>query len=364
MKQFGVKASSAGGISRWRPTRNAMKTKRMRLGLLCLVLALAGMARGEASEEETRTILNDVLDTEYCGTAVQNGLGVNTAIRGLSPVPERGFVCIEEADWGPVLLELAAAELERCKMATAEALPEYRKAMEAFADGKGLKMTRDEQNRASEAAFGPRVAIQTESRKLHKILALMMNMQEEHESVLQMIEHIALESPVEFNIYRVANEAWLRQLLKDGDSERFLELAKGYRAKNGKGSAEEIDFCQRATEWWLPASTTEKDYAVLARYVLSAMDGCGDYPQCSGFDRVATLHLRGWAGSLQRRRMAERFLDWQPFRRSHVNKETGVEEYEEPTPEEVANLLRTRAAAELAAEEKDLTDLRTVYGEW
>lgn len=346
-------------------TERGMKWSRHWAWLLPAWAAVVCLAQETGlSAGEIRAVLDDVLATEYCGTAVQNGLGVNTASRGLSPVPGRGFVCIEEADWGPVLLEMAEAELERCKTATADAVSEYRKAMEAFADGKGWKMTRDEQNRATEAAFGPRVAIQTESRKLHQMLALMMNMQEEHEAVLRMIERIAVESPVEFNIYRVANEAWLRQRLKDGDAERFLALAKEYRAKNGKGSAEEIDFCQRATESWLPACTAEKDYAMLARYVLEAMDGCGDYPQCSGFDRVATDHLRGWVGSVQRRRMAERFLDWQPFRRSHVNKETGVEEYEEPTPEAVVQLLRSRAAAELAADEKDLTDLREVYGAW
>ena len=98
--------------------------------------------------------------------------------------------------------------------------------------------------------------------------------------------------------------------------------------------------------------------------MLEAMDGCGNYPQCNQFDAVATERLNGWLGSVQRRRMAERFLDRQPFRRSHVNKETGAVEYDPPTPEEVANLFRSRAAAELAADEKDLTDLREVYGAW
>ena len=58
------------------------------------------------------------------------------------------------------------------------------------------------------------------------------------------------------------------------------------------------------------------------------------------FDAVEKKRYRagapGWKGSLQRRRLAERFDN---------------------------EKLRSRAAAELAADEKELTDLREVYGE-
>jgi hypothetical protein len=344
--------------------RNAMKTKGIRFGLLCFMLALAGMTHGEASEEETRAVLDDVLSTEYCGSAVEQGLGVGTAIRGKSPVMGRGFVCIEEADWGPVLLSMAAEELDRCMASTAETLDELRRARKAFAERGGPTMAPKEQSEASIPVYEANRKLYQETRKLNKMLSLMWQMESEREGVVQTIGRIARECPIEFNINRNANVAWICQTMKDGNVEKCLELGQWYRKEKGKGSEEEMDFCRQVAAYVLPNCTSQEQYRAASRYVLEAMDGCGNYPQCNGFDHAATDHLRGWVGSLQRRRMAERFLDRQPFRRSHVNEETGAVEYEAPTQEEVANLLRTRAAAELAADEKDLTDLQKVYGPW
>ena len=323
-------------------------TLKTKLAILVVSAMLIGFAaHGEGmGKAEVRALLEDVLATEYCGTAIAEGLGVTTAIQGLSPVMGRGFVKLEEADWGPVLLEMAAEELDRCIETTGETVTEYRKAEESRGD-----------------VYASKVAIYGEVAKLRRMLSLMIKMEGEHATVLQMLGRIARESPIEFNIYHSANHAWIEQTMKDGEVVDCLELARWYRRKNGKGSIEELDFCLQIASDALPKCTTEKEYALMARYVLEAMDGCGNYPQCHGFDHAATDHLRGWVGSLQRRRMAERFLDRQPFRRSHVNEETGAVEYEPPTQEEVANLLRTLAAAELAADEKELTDLREVYGE-
>ena len=330
-----------------------------------LLVVLTGMVRGESMEEdEIRAVLADVLGTEYCGTAVEQGFGVGTAIRGKSPVMGRGFVRIEEADWGPVLLAMAEAELDRCISSTAEALDELRRARRALAERGGPSLTPKEQSAASVSIYNADRKLFQETGKLNKMLSLMWQMEGEREKVVRLIGRIARECPIEFNINRNANGAWISQTMKDGDVEKCLELGKWYRAEKGKGSEEEIDFCRQVVADVLPNCGSQEEYGMAARYVLEAMDGCGNYPQCNQFDAVATERLRGWVGSVQRRRLAERCLDWQPFRRSHVNPETGVVEYEEPTPEEVARLVRSRAAAELAADEKDLTDLREVYGTW
>ena len=334
-----------------------MKTKRIRLGLLCLVLVLAGMARGEASDEETRAILNEVLEIEYCGSS---GFGVGTAIRGHSPVPGQGFVRLEEAEWGPVLVKMAGEELDRCKAATPEIMAMYHKAQEPFADGKGLKMSFEERDAASGPVIQARRKLEAETRKLHKMLFLMGQMEVERDGVVRMIGRFALECPPEYGLNGNANGAWIRQTMKDGNVEKCLELGKRYRAEKGKGSGEEIDYCCQVAAEVLPACTSE-EYGRVARYVLETMEECGDYGQCLRFDDVAAERLRGWVGSLQRRRMAARFLDWRPQR---YNPETGAFVQADPTPEELSRMLTTRAAAELAADEKDLTDLREVYGEW
>lgn len=342
--------------------RMVMQGKNTMMWVMASALMLASNVRSEAPcEVEVRAILNNILDTEYCGTS---GFGPRTAIRGLSPVPGQGFVSLEEGDWGPVLLEMAEAELERCKTATVEALEEYRRANEVFADGKMLHKSMEEQSKASGAVNKAENKLLNETRRLHKMLSLLGLMDGEREEVVRLIGRIAKECPIEFNLHREANGAWICQTMKDGDVEKCLELGKWYRAHKGKGSEEEIDFCRQAVADVLHNCTSQEQYGMVARYVLEAMDGCGNYPQCNQFDAVASERLSGWLGSVQRRRMAERFLDWQPFRLSHINKDTGVVEYDEPTPEAVAQLLRSRAAAELAADEKDLTDLREVYGAW
>ena len=338
-------------------------TPKTKLAILVVASLLTGFTAsgGEMDKAEVRAILEDVLATEYCGTAIADGLGVTTAIQGLSPVMGRGFIKVEEADWGPVLLEMAADELDRCNTATVEIIAMYQKAMELFADGKGLKMSFEERDAASGPVIQARRQLAGETRKLHKMLFLMGRMDVERDGVVRMIGRFALECPPEYGLNGDANGAWICQTMKDGNAEKCLELGKRYREEKGKGSGEEVDFCCRVAAEVLPACPSEESYGMVARYVLGAIDGCGDYGQCRRFDEVAAERLRGWVGSLQRRRMAERFPDWRPQR---FNPETGAFEPADPTPEDLARMLTTRAAAELAADEKDLTDLREVYGEW
>ena len=338
-------------------------TPKTKLAILVVASLLTGFAArgGEMDKGEVRAILGDVLATEYCGTAVERGLGVETAIHGKSPVMGRGFVCIEEADWGPVLLEMAADELDRCRSATVKTLDELREARKVFNERKPLMKTPEEHSEASAPIVKARRQLTGETRKLHKMLFLMGQMDVERDGVVRMIGRFALECPPEYGLNGDTNGAWIRQTMKDGNAEKCLELGKRYREEKGKGSGEEIDFCCRVAAEVLPAYPSEESYGMVACYVLGAIDGCGDYGQCNRFDEVAAERLRGWVGSLQRRRMAERFPDWRPQR---FNPETGAFEPAEPTPEDLARMLTTRAAAELAADEEDLTDLREVYGEW
>lgn len=160
-----------------------------------------------------------------------------------------------------------------------------------------------------------------------------------------------------------ANRAWIAQTMKCVDVERCLEVAKGYRARTGEPGEAEFDFALRFAEEALAERTPEEEYTLAVRYLLDVFDGHGTYEQCSRFDQMAALGLRGWVGSRERRRMAERFLDQPPHRHWFCDRRTG-EERCEPTPACIAGMLRSRAAMELAADEKDLMDLREAYGAW
>ena len=63
-------------------------TLKTKLAILVVPTMLIGFAaHGEGmGKAEVRALLEDVLATEYCGTAIAEGLGVTTAIQGLSPV--------------------------------------------------------------------------------------------------------------------------------------------------------------------------------------------------------------------------------------------------------------------------------------
>ena len=333
------------------------------IGALVGLLLLTCIARGDGLErKELRDILEGVVSTEYCGTAAEQGFGTTTAIRGLSPVQGRGFVHIEEADWGPILLEMAAEELTRCGEATRGALDTIRTESAILERGRRNGMPEDEQDQHCKAIADANNEVQFAIARLPRMLALLRQMESEREGVLRMIGRIARECPPEYNINREANGAWICQTLKTDDVGECLELGKWYRAEKGKGSNEEIDFCRQLVNA-LPDCKTEESYRQAARYVLEAMEDCGNYPQCNGFDMFASKQLRGWVGSRQRKRMAGRFLDWRPHRYSY-NLKTGERTEEPPTPEDIAAMFTTRAAAELAADEEDLTDLREVYGEW
>lgn len=317
----------------------------------------------EPAGAETRAFLDSVLSTEYCGHAIANGAGVITAVRGDSPVEGRGFVRLPESAWGSVLLSMAEEELDRCKRAIEEPVGKMREENRILAEGRKQDMPEEEQVRHAAARREAETRVREESERLGKMLSLMGEMQGEREAVLRTIERIALECPPETGLHWNANRAWIVQTMKTGNVETCLRLAKGYRARTGEPGEAEIDFALRFAEEALAERTPEEEYTLAVRYLLNVFDGHGTYEQCSRFDQIAALGLRGWVGSRERRRMAERFLDKPPYRHRFRDKRTGEERYE-PTPACIAGMLRSRAAMELASEEKDLTDLREVYGKW
>ena len=331
---------------------------------MVIALMFACDARTEEPDgAETRSLLDAVFSTEYCGHAIANEAGVITAVRGGFPVEGRGFVRLPESAWGNVLLSMAEDELDRCKRAIEEPVRKAREENRILTEGCRQGMDAEEEFRHASARQQAENLVVEESKRLGKMLSLMWEMQGEHEAVLRMIERIALECPPETGLHWSANRAWIAQTMKSVDVEKCLELAKGYRARTGEVCGEEIDFAQRFAEEVLAERTPEEEYAMGVRYLLNVFGSHGTYEQCNHFDKTATLGLRGWVGSRQRRRMAARFLAIPPHRHRFRDKRTG-EERCEPTPACIAGMLRSRAAMELAADEEALTDLREVYGEW
>lgn len=307
--------------------------------LFCAAALWCAWALAEGrTPDEVRSILEAVVDTEYCGTAIANGLGVGTALKGRSPAKGRGFITVEEEEWGPVLLEMAKAETEQylavSKLGTLVAM--------------ALQNTSN--------AFSVR---------LSRMLALMQTMTICKDEALEIVEKIALECSHSDGLGIAAILAWMRLTLSEGDTDRCLQLASKFRNRFGQDSAIEWELCCLLIFPGLEWCDSPKSKETISQWLLTMIEQCGDYSRCNRFDREAAERLDGWVGSVQRKRLAERFRN-QPVRGRFVewNDESGKWERTPPTEADVAEMLASRAAAELATEDSALTDLREAYGDW
>lgn len=306
-------------------------------------------------EEAIRKLIDDAMQTQYCGFAMEEaGIGSFTALTGQSPVGRGGFAKAEEDDWLPVAIRIGREDLERL-----QALHGLLSAENTDAD-----VTEADIRERIDATFD----------HLSRLTQWLGQAGGHASEVLDFLETVGqtklpgmqcgiverLGAP-QVGYWRV----WVR--LSDLDSEegvdRCLSAGEKYAAEYGFGSQGNLGFCVQWLKEGAPRCHWEQGYARGARHVLKSIGYFGQHKDCSMVDNeAANGGLSGWVGSVQRRRMAERFLDVQPVvRRFDEEKNEYVEEvWETLRPA----LLSFRAAAELAADEKDLTDLREVYGSW
>jgi hypothetical protein len=320
-------------------------------GLVALFAAGTVFADGERidwtrvpevrGESEVRAFLEDVLQTRYCGDAmVEAGLGPMAALEGKAPVGNRGFAKADEADWFPVALAMAREEMERLR--------------QADADGQG-----------GEASLA----------RLAGLAELLARSSGHREEALGFLAPLATEEwegvpgGLADRLGRDSGgywEWWLRQsdLATEEGVGKCLALVKEYVARRGADAKGNHEFCVLALRYGMARCGTREGTAALARHVLWSMERFPTHLQCKILDSAAVEGgFEGWRGSLQRRRLAERFIGEKAPLMPVWHDETHSFA-QEPTEQSRNSLLSRRAAMELAAEEKDLTDLREVYGDW
>lgn len=314
-----------------------------------------------AAETQGRTVreaLDVLLSTHYCGSAMLEGMGMGTALRGQSPISGDGFFDVPEEEWLPVLLEMVEEEMEFQKHDLAETIQGIRKWEAAGeirdnSDDEGTRYLWDADKR-----------IVSGRAKLEAMVVCLRNAEGGTEEVLNMLERVAKECPPEFDLIRTVNAAMADKACRDGEFKRCFELGQWYREHYGPGSRAELDICREFVRYGLPSLSKEADREEGYRYLLAFSETLNELVFAKDFDRFAQNAIPGWVGSLQRRRLAARFPD-EPLPRVRYYNINTKESVDGGVNEAMVPLMLNRqAAAELAAEESDLTDLRQVYGDW
>jgi hypothetical protein len=304
-------------------------------GAFCLAVAVAwGAAAG--NEEETRAALEDLLSTRYCGTAAMDGMGISTAILGQSPIHGGGFFHVPEEEWRPMLLDMAAEELESRKRDLADAVAETR-------HWRALGEIRDNSDdEGTHRLWTIHTQLVAGTEKLSSMVVCLRHARGGAREVLDMLERVAKECPPEFDIFTDVNSAIVDKACRDGESGRCADLGRWYRNQFGVGSEQEWNLVCRFARSGLPSLVDETERASGFRYLLEYGDTLGTDESAQYYDDLAAVFVPGWTGSLQRKHLAERV--------EKQNAET--------------NTMSSHAASELAAKDSELTDLRQVYGDW
>ena len=304
---------------------------------------------------EMREALNQILDTDYCGESTLVGITQGAALHGEAPIPDVGFRKLAEEDWLHVLLEMANEEFDRLKE-----------------EGKLDFPGRD-------------------TGRLTKMVALLGTTQGDAAPVLDFIRKMAEQSRPEWapDCFEAASCDWIDLTIEKEGATKCLELVRMLEASSGKYSALWFAYFSMlgACDTFARCPTSE-DLAILARFIMEAADLSQNHVQARTIDVTAAgeahfhadpedpyafgppmMGVPGWKGSLQRKRLAERFRDVPAVGRvlGSYNVDTGEmvpEVLVEPTQRDIDRMIWARAAKELATDDAELTDLREVYGDW
>lgn len=260
-----------------------------------------------------------LIENDFCGDAMADGVTASAAARGKAPIAGIGFAKLAEDDYAAMLVSMAEQELAVLCERQAAHLP--------------VDITR-----------------------LRKITSLLGDTGGDRGTVRGIVWRIAERSSPEWDsvLAQSASYAWINLTIDTTGAANTLDLGRFFLRERGADSPEFRAFVRE-----LPVCNAfarcrgAEDSAELGRFLVEASETCQQVGTAFLIDEVASgesiydfgegdaKHFRpgvaGWKGSLQRRRLANRFA---------------------------AVDLRSRAAAELAADEEDLTDLREVYGEW
>jgi hypothetical protein len=309
----------------------------------------------DALGKTVREALDVLLATEYCWTAAMDGMGLESALRGRTPVSDDGVFDVPEEEWLPVLVEMTEEELEACKRDTAEDIAGIRRWEAA---GERRDNSDDEGTRYLWAADR---RVKSRRHKLMKMVVCLQYAEGGTEQVLDILERVGLESPPEFDLSLRVAISMVNKACRDGEYTKCLELGRRYRKLNGPGSKQELNLACEFGEYGIPKLLVKRAKDEGIRYLLEFGETVGNVEQAKVFDRVAKDSIPGWVGSVQRRRLATRFPD-EPLPCVHYCLDG--QQVEEIIESMVPLMLNRQAAAELAAQESELTDLRQVYGDW
>ena len=271
-------------------------------------------------DEQMRSIVKSLIDNDFCGDAIADGVTASAAARGEAPIAGIGFAKLAEEDFTAVAIELAEEELA------------------------GLL--------AKQQTHEP-----VNVMRLSKIICLLDDTTVLRDEVLGVLRRIAEQSSPEWDSMLAywTGGAWIQLTIETQGAEKCLEIGRLFQTTRGVDSPEFCKFIWALeTRHAFAKCRTDEDVSVLLRFLVDASETCQSYGTAYMIDQTAMgdvlyvpavsdttgrskAKVWGWQGSVQRRRLAERFN---------------------------RGKLSANAAVELAADEKDLTDLREVYGAW
>jgi hypothetical protein len=334
-----------------------MKTKETFFAIVVL-LAEIGIARGDTINEnkqckaddistarrlhgadEIRDALIAIADSEYCGTGIDEGLGIKAAMSGTAPVEGVGFVRLDEEEFLPIAISLAKQELGKC-----------REVLELDDAG----------------------AAQKQIARFSRLVTVIGATPDATGQVLDFLEEFAKEPTeksggIALDLVPWFWDFWFGQadLNSEVGVKRCLALGEWIEELRGSECDAHRKFCRSLLEKGLKKCENQESYAALARHALRSVENWNDVNYCRSFDRIAeTSELQGWVGSIQRRRLAERFANEPLPRLQKWDAEKKMMVEGEIIETMLPLMLKRRAAEELATQESVLTDLRQVYGDW
>ena len=301
---------------------------------------------------EMRKMLEAILDTEYCGDAMMEGVTQAAAIRGEAPVEGPVFGGLDEEDWPVVLLEMADEEFERL-----------------LQEGK-LHSVADVE-------------------RLWSMIEMLGTTRVDATPILAFFHKMAEQATPKWDsvLFLALGYAWIDLTIEKEGAVKSLELARVFEASCGADSMPcRVFLDQLARCDAFGRCKTPDGLAMLSRFVLERAEKCSKESEAQAIDRIAAgeayyhheegnpdpfawgaphMGVPGWKGSLQRKRLAERFKDEPAKPGSYqIDPNTGEWIAAPIRPRDIDRMIWSRAATELATADADLTDLRQVYGDW